>query len=99
MDFWLKRWIRRIVGEAAQAGLYDAFVAENGAPELTTEQAAAAFREILSGAGAAAPRPPSLADAPTPPQLAGPTPSSTGEPTDQVRRGPGRPRKHQEPPQ
>lgn len=99
MDFWVKRWIRRIVGEGAQAGLYDAFVSDNGTPELTTEQAAAAFRAILSRTVAASPHPPSVADAPTPPQLAGPAPTAAVEPTEQVKRGPGRPRKFQEPPQ
>jgi hypothetical protein len=92
---WLWAYLRRKTAEALLAGVHDALAAGNGSSGLTDEQATKALR-ALTGTGESA----ASGDAgPTPPQLAGPAPSGTGEQADQVRRGPGRPRKFQEPPQ
>lgn len=106
MTWFFKRWIRQMVTEGASAGLYDTFLADPNAPELPSEQAAAAFLAHI-GKARAVPAPSGGADVSERPQLSahaqentGPGPNGTAEPSGQVKRGPGRPpRKFQEPPQ
>jgi hypothetical protein len=94
---WLWAYFRRKVFEAIHAGVYDALAAQNGASGLTDEQATKALHELLrSGNPAGAP---SGEHGATPPKLT--APEGNGQPalTEAPRRGPGRPRKYQEPPE
>ena len=77
-------WIRRKTEQAFLAGAHDAITGRGG-NRLTDEDAARVLRGLLGPADQAG-DPPSL---PAPPQSA----------DDEPRRGPGRPRKFQEPPQ
>ena len=92
---WLWAYLRRKAAESLLAGVHDALAAGNGSSGLTDEQAAKALRALTGTSDPAA----SVEAGPTPPQLAAPAPNGTGESADQVKRGPGRPRKFQEPPQ
>lgn len=78
--------------DAAQAGMYAALHAGSGQLELSIEQAAAAYRSLTAVPAAAG-----TAATDTPPGLP-PLPASPTAPAE-VRKGPGRPRKYQEPPQ
>lgn len=95
---WLWAYLRRKAAESLLAGVHDALVSGNGPTGLTDEEAAKALRAVIGTpdpAAAAAPRGPVLA----PPQLAAPDAAGTPALTEAPRRGPGRPRKFQEPPQ
>lgn len=78
--------------DAAQAGVYAALHAGSSQPELSIEQAAAAYRALFAtppaDETAVSEAPPSHPPLPA-------SPPAALEP----RRGPGRPRKFQEPPQ
>jgi hypothetical protein len=78
--------------DATQAGIYAGLQTGSGQPELSIEQAAAAYRSLF-----AAP-PADEADATDAPPSLPPLPPSPTAPAE-VRKGPGRPRKYQEPPQ
>jgi hypothetical protein len=92
MKWYFMDYIRRRIGEAASAGFYDVLAPGNG---LTTEQAAAAFASFgLPQVEATGPP----ASPKQPAQLAGPRAADASATSDTVRRGPGRPRKYQEPP-
>ena len=82
---WLWAYFRRKTMEAILAGANDA-ISENGSSRLGDEEAVRALRAML-GAGDQAGETPAL-PAPQQPAL-----------SEQQRRGPGRPRKFQEPPQ
>jgi hypothetical protein len=87
-------YLRRRTKESVLAGFHDAIVAGGTAAGLTDEQAAQALQALTAGTSPATQ---------TAVQPGGTTPQLTAapEPTDaaEVRRGPGRPRKFQEPPQ
>jgi hypothetical protein len=91
---WLWAYLRRKTMESILAGVHDALTAGGGPTGLTEEQAARAALAIASGAAPAT----QTADLPGDPipQLTSATEPTT---TTEVRRGPGRPRKYQEPPQ
>lgn len=93
MDFGFGRWLRRTFRDTAQAGWYDALFAQKGDQELSTEEAAAAYREIVEGEP---PSPPQVTEPPRP-QLPAADADGTGQPNEPVKRGPGRPRKFQDP--
>jgi hypothetical protein len=96
---WLWAYFRRKTFEAIQAGVHDAVAAGANPSGLSNEQAMLALLALARTLDPTATAATGALSPPTPPQLAGPTPSGSGEASDQVRRGPGRPRKHQEPPQ
>jgi hypothetical protein len=106
MKEFFKRWIRHMVTEGANAGLYDTFLADPNAPELPSDQAAAAFLAHI-GSASAATAPSAVTGVSERPQLSAhaqentvPSPNGTAGPLEQVKRGRGRPpRKFQEPPQ
>lgn len=91
---WLWAYFRRKTAESLLAGVHDALAGGNGASGLSDEQAAKALRALAGPADFAPP-----SEAASVPQLTGPSPNGTTEPSEQVKRGPGRPRKFQEPPQ
>jgi hypothetical protein len=90
---WLWAYFRRKTAESILAGVHDALASENGAPGLTDEQSAKALRAIVGAADAAG----EVGGVPTQ-QLAPPHPNGTPALTEPPKRGPGRPRKFQEPP-
>lgn len=94
---WAKNLVRHHIGEAVLAGVYDGLTAGDGSPPLTVEQAASAARALLGVASPDAPAATVFTAAPPPPLAA---PAADGPPalTEPPRRGPGRPRKFQEPP-
>jgi hypothetical protein len=97
-------WVRKIFAQAGVAGFYDAISAAQGidSSHLTNEQAAKALIDLLSGAGAvelpALPQAGQPAAHPAPQLTPAPT-SGQGALAEPPKRGPGRPRKYQEPPQ
>jgi hypothetical protein len=97
---WLWAYFRRKVAEAILAGVHDALASENGATGLSEEQAAKAAR-ALAGIGnlGAIPAPGENGAAQARPQLAAPREGGPDDHTEAPRRGPGRPRKFQEPPE
>lgn len=88
---WLWAYFRRKVAESILAGVHDALASADGTTGLTDEDAARALRAI-AGAG-------DTAAQPLPPQLAAPSGNGPAAITEPPRRGPGRPRKFQEPPE
>ncbi len=88
----LKRAVFLATRDAAEAGLFSALQAGSGLPDLSIEQAAAAYRALFAesseGDVPTDDQPPSL------PQAAAATPAAL-----EPRRPVGRPRKFQEPPQ
>ena len=100
---WLWAFLRRKTADSILAGIHDALTAGGTPSGLSEEQAARATRALLgvpdippSGTHNGAP--------PTPPQRPGPLTPDTNQnapvtPGEPPRRGPGRPRKYQEPPQ
>jgi hypothetical protein len=91
---WLWAYFRRKTAESILAGVHDALVSENGASGLSDDQAARALRALVAG-GHPTSDPGAAAETP---QLAGPQPNGGAAQTEPQRRGPGRPRKFQEPP-
>lgn len=91
---WLWAYFRRKVAESILAGVHDALASADGTTGLTDEDAAKALRAIAGAGNPAA----QIATVPPPPQLA---PSGNGPAaiTEPPRKGPGRPRKFQEPPE
>ncbi len=89
---WLWAYFRRKVAESILAGVHDALASADGTTGLTDEDAAKALRAI-AGAGGPASQP----AASLPPQLAGPSGNGPAAVTEPPRRGPGRPRKFQDP--
>ena len=91
---WLWAYFRRRTAESILAGVHDALASEHGAPGLSDDQAARALRALVGGED------PSSANgsAPAPQQLAPAHPNGTPALTEPPKRGPGRPRKFQEPP-
>jgi hypothetical protein len=87
-------YLRRKAGAAFLAGVHDALTAAQGSGPrtLTDEEAAKALLELLAG--------PTAAEGGTtaPPQLAAPQPNGVAALTEPPKRGPGRPRKFQDPP-
>jgi hypothetical protein len=90
---WLWIYIRRKMKEALLAGVHDA-MSGNAGPSLTDEQAAKALQAIIENSGVTT----ELGDGSSPPALAAPDESGTLALPEQPKRGPGRPRKFQEPP-
>ncbi len=90
---WLWGYFRRKTTESLLAGVHDALVSGNANSGLSDEQAVKALRAVI-GDPAAPPGP-----ATPPQQLAGPGGNVPAALPDGQRRGPGRPRKFQEPPQ
>lgn len=88
-------FIRMFVAEAARAGFHDAISGGDGTG-LTHQQASQAFLKMVAASGLP---PPVNGSAPEPPQLSSPDPTDTAALADQPKRGPGRPRKFQEPPE
>lgn len=88
---WLWAYFRRKTRDALLAGINDALAAGGGTGLSDEQAAAAALGLIAPGAGAGGEAPPPQ----PPPQLPAPDPAALAEPT---KRGPGRPRKFQEPP-
>ena len=91
---WLWTYIRRKMTEALLAGVHDALSSSDAGTGLTDELAAKALRAIIENSGV----PTELGDAPSPPALAAPEENGTVALSEQRKRGPGRPRKVQEPP-
>lgn len=91
---WLWAYFRRKTMESLLAGVHDALASDDGSPGLTDEQAAKALRGVVGAPSPAA----ESATAPSPPLLAAPDADGTAALFDQPKRGPGRPRKFQEPP-
>lgn len=81
---WLWAYFRRKTMEAILAGAHDA-LSENGSSRPSDEEAVRALRAMLGSSEQEA----------SSPALPGPTQPALGE----QRKGPGRPRKFQEPPQ
>ena len=92
---WLWSYLRRKAAESLLAGVHDALAAGGGSSGLSDEQAAQALRALAGNAIPVA----STESPPSPPQLTGPSPNGTADSSEQAKRGPGRPRKFQEPPQ
>lgn len=91
---WLWAYLRRRTAESILAGVHDALAAGGAPTALTDEQAARAVQAIASGTTPAN-QTAVLPEKPIPQLTSAPEPTATTE----VRRGPGRPRKFQEPPQ
>ena len=90
---WLWAYLRRKTTESILAGVHDALAA-GGTAGLSDEQAARAAQAIAAGSSPT--DTPAVQPGGVTPQLAPPAePTAAAE----VRRGPGRPRKFQEPPQ
>ncbi len=89
---WLWDYFRRKTMESILAGVHDAFTSGDGTP-LSEEQAAKAVLELLGGQDSGGNGPP------PPPQLSGPAEAGQSAITAPAKRGPGRPRKFQEPPE
>ncbi len=96
---WLWAYFRRKAMESIVAGVHDALVSGNGPSGLSDEEAVKALRAIIGGSDPAAAGRRSEGAAPSPPQLAAPEADGPPALTEAPRRGPGRPRKFQEPPQ
>lgn len=100
---WLWAFLRRKTADSILAGVHDALAAGGAPSGLGEEQAAKATRALLGVPDVIPPATPT-GTAPTPPQLPGPHTPDTNQnapvtPGEPPRRGPGRPRKYQEPPQ
>lgn len=97
---WLWAYFRRKAMESIIAGVHDALVSGSGPTGLTDEQAFNAFHAI-TGAPTSAPVPvPTAPPTVAPPtQLAAPGANGPAALAEPPKRGPGRPRKFQEPPQ
>lgn len=91
---WLWAYFRRKTTESILAGVGDALAAGGTAAGLTDEQAARVALAIAAG-GSPTNQPAAEPGSPAP-QLA---PAAEATAAAEVRRGPGRPRKFQEPPQ
>ena len=94
---WLWAYFRRKATESILAGVHDALVTGSGPTGLTEEQAAKALQAVVGISAAVAPTPPAIAG-PATPQLTASSANSPTPPAEEPRRGPGRPRKFQEPP-
>lgn len=95
---WLWAYFRKNTMESILAGVHDALSSSDGQAGLNDEQAARAVR-VLTGGPTLMPNPTAALTGTDPtPQLPAPPASGDGISPDQ-RRGPGRPRKFQEPPQ
>jgi hypothetical protein len=88
---WLWAYFRRKTRDALLAGINDALAA-GGGTGLSDEQAAGAVLGLIGPAGPGGDTTPPQ----QPPQLAGSDPAAVA---DSPKRGPGRPRKFQEPPE
>ena len=87
------KWVvYRATCDAAQAGMYAALHTGSTQPELSIEQAAAAYRALFAA-------PPADETAPTEAPSSHPPLPASPPAALEPRRGPGRPRKFQEPPQ
>lgn len=95
---WLWAYFRRKAMESIIAGVHDALVSGNGPTGLTDEQAFNAFH-ALTGGPVPGPTAPAAAAAAPPPQLTAPGANGQAALAEPPKRGPGRPRKFQEPPQ
>lgn len=95
---WLWAYFRRKTMESLLAGVHDALVSGSGNTGLTDEQAAKALRAVVGIPDPAAPAG-TPGPVPAPPQLAAPDANGPQALTEAPRRGPGRPRKFQEPPE
>ena len=80
--------------ESLLAGVHDAFALGDGPGGLTDEQAAQALRALMGISDAAT----EIDNMPSPLSLAAPDANGTSALSEQPKRGPGRPRKFQEPP-
>jgi len=92
---WLWAYIRRKIMESILAGIHDAFTSGDGTSGLTEEQAANALRTIIGIADVG----PELEAASSRPSLAAADANGTAAHSETPKRGPGRPRKFQEPPE
>ena len=86
-------YFRRKTMEALIAGAHDALVFGSGSSPLSDEDAARALRALVNDADLSTETPTS------PPMLDGPDSNDNSGLIGPVKRGPGRPRKFQEPPQ
>lgn len=91
---WLWAYFRRKTMESLLAGVHDALASGSESSGLTDEQAAKALRDLIGTADGVA----DLGAATTPPLLPAPDANGEGALTEPPKRGPGRPRKFQEPP-
>lgn len=89
---WLWAYFRKKAMESIIAGVHDALVSGTGPTGLTDEQAFNAFHAIT---GTPVPVPPATTTVAGPAQLQLTAPAANGPPapTEEPRRGPGRPRK------
>jgi hypothetical protein len=91
---WLWAYFRRKTMESLLAGVHDALASGDESSSLTDEQAARALRALIGTPDAVA----ELEGTSSPPILSAPAVNGTAALSDQAKRGPGRPRKFQEPP-
>lgn len=92
---WLWAYFRRKTRDALLAGINDALTAGDGTG-VSDEQAARAVLGLIAAGGEAAPNDEAV---PPVPQLAAPGANGQAALAEPPKRGPGRPRKFQEPPQ
>ena len=91
---WLWAYFRRKTMQSIIAGVHDAVASTDGSSELSDEQAGIALRAIIGmGEGTAGEQ----GRAPPPQALQAPGPNGAVAVPEPARRGPGRPRKFQEP--
>ena len=90
---WLWSYVRRRMEMAILAGIYDALMG-NDQHQLTDEQAAQALRDFMAGCSAVS----ESSQGPSPDSAPGSNGDNADAQAGPVKRGPGRPRKFQEPP-
>ena len=91
---WLWAYFRRKTMESLLAGVHDALASGDESSGLTDEQAAKALRGLVGTLDPTA----ESETAASPPLLAAPDANGTAALSETPKRGPGRPRKFQEPP-
>ncbi len=90
---WLWAYIRRKVMESILAGVHDALASKGNGADLTEEEAARALDALVGNSEG-----PNQLNDDTPPPLLESNGNGSPVQPEQPRRGPGRPRKFQEPP-